>query len=209
MSEVPATIFVVDDDPSVRKSLGRLLRSAGYQTEVFASAREFLQRKPPVGAGCAVLDVRMPDLNGLELQQASAAAGDFLPIIFLTGHGDIPMSVQAMKAGAVDFLPKPCPDADLLQAIKDGLAKEGQERKERSEIAEIKRRLATLTPREYEVLCHVVTGELNKQTAGDLGVVEKTVKVHRRKVMEKMQARSLAELVPMTTRAGLTAAGEF
>ncbi len=204
MSET-STIVVVDDDPAVRKSLARLFRVAGYRTEAFATARDFLRREPYAGPACLVLDLSLPDLNGLQLQQMLAADGYCMPVIFLTGHGDIPTSVRAMKAGAVDFLSKPCPESALLQAVTEGLAKDQKERKARQEIAEIRQRLAKLTAREYQVLCHVLTGQLNKQIAADLGVVEKTVKVHRSRVMEKMKAQSLAELVHLSDLAGIKA----
>ena len=197
------TVFVVDDDPSVRKSLGRLLKSAVHAVELFASASEFLQRERFGGIGCLVLDVQLPGLNGLELQKAMAEDPIYLPIIFITGHGDIPMSVRAIKAGAVDFIPKPFSDTALLKAIDLALEKCRTEHAAHLEIAEIKGRLATLTPREHEVLCHVVSGQLNKQVAGDLGTAEKTIKVHRARVMEKMKAASLADLVRMAEKLGI------
>ena len=203
MSEHALTVFLVDDDPSVLKSLRRLLVAAGLNVAAFDSPQEFLARHDADTAGCLVLDIAMPGLNGLELQQALAARGDVLPIIFLTGHGDIPMSVQAMKRGAVDFLTKPVDDNDLLAAIRNAFAKDLMLRSARAEVAEIERRLATLTPREREVLAHIVSGRLNKQVAGDLGTVEKTIKVHRARVMEKMQVRSIAELVRLAERVGL------
>jgi FixJ family two-component response regulator len=192
----------VDDDAAVRKALARLLASAGYRAEAFASAEELLARTA-FDVGCIVLDVQMPGLNGLELQQALATRDRHLPIVFITGHGDIPMSVRAMKAGAVDFLPKPFDDDELLKAVALALNKSQAEQIEQIEIAEIRRRLSTLTPREREVFCHVVAGQLNKQAAGDLGVVEKTIKIHRARVMEKMGAGSLAELVMMAARIGI------
>ncbi len=196
-------VFVVDDDLGVRKALERLLRSAGYQPESFASAEEFLCRSQFEGPGCLLLDIRLPGLNGLEVQQMLADAAQHLAIVFITGHADIPMSVHAMKAGAVDFLPKPFTDDDLLQAVSEALNKSRREQNDQTEVAELRARLSTLTAREREVLSHVVAGQLNKQAAADLGIVEKTVKVHRARVMEKMGARSLAELVTMTTRSGL------
>jgi FixJ family two-component response regulator len=197
------TVFVVDDDASVRGALARLLHSAGYQTETFASAEGFLAQSRFDAPGCILLDVRMPGLNGLELQQALAAANRQLPIVFITGHGDVPMSVRAMKAGAEDFLPKPFDDEELLKAVARALNKSQREQNERTEVAEIRRRLASLTPREREVLCHVVAGQLNKQIAADLSIAEKTIKVHRGRVMEKMGASSLAGLVAMTARIGI------
>jgi FixJ family two-component response regulator len=201
-SELP-TVFVVDDDASIRRALARLLHSAGYQTEIFASAEGFLAQSRFDAPGCILLDVRMPGLNGLELQDALAAADRQLPIVFITGHGDVPMSVRAMKAGAEDFLPKPFDDEELLKAVAQALNKSQREQNERTEVAEIRRRLASLTPREREVLCHVVAGQLNKQTAADLSIAEKTIKVHRARVMEKMGASSLAGLVAMTARIGI------
>jgi FixJ family two-component response regulator len=201
-SKVP-TVFVVDDDASVRGAVARLLHSAGYQTETFASAEGFLAQSRFDAPGCILLDVRMPGLNGLELQQALAAADRQLPIVFITGHGDVPMSVRAMKAGAEDFLPKPFDDEELLKAVARALNKSQREQNERTEVAEIRRRLSSLTPREREVLCHVVAGQLNKQIAADLSIAEKTIKVHRGRVMEKMGASSLAGLVAMTGRIGI------
>jgi FixJ family two-component response regulator len=197
----PATICIVDDDPAVLKGLSRLLRSARLAVATFSSPREFLDRHDPHTPGCLVLDVAMPGLNGLELQQALAAKGSALQIIFLTGHGDIPMSVEAMKRGAVDFLTKPVNDDDLLTAVGVAIEKDRVSRQTRAEVAEIQQRLATLTPREREVLEHVISGQLNKQTAADLGTVEKTIKVHRARVMEKMKVQSVAELVRLAERA--------
>lgn len=202
-SLVPPTVFVVDDDPAVLKSLSRLLRSTRLACATFSSPREFLDRHDPNAPGCLVLDVAMPGLNGLELQQALIAGGHELPIIFLTGHGDIPMSVQAMKRGAADFLTKPVNDDTLLAAIRVAIEKDRLQRQSRAEVAEIRQRLATLTPRELEVLEHVVTGQLNKQIADDLGTVEKTIKVHRARVMEKMKVHSVAELVHLAERVGI------
>ena len=206
MSQVSPTVYVVDDDPSVLKSLSRLLRSAHLAVATFASPREFLDRHDPRAPGCLVLDVAMPGLDGLQLQSALIAQGSAMPIIFLTGHGDVPMSVQAMKRGAVDFLTKPVNDDDLLQAIRLAMDKNRRERQAQAKVAEIHRRLATLTPREREVLEHVIAGHLNKQTAADLGTVEKTIKVHRARVMEKMKVDSVAELVRLTEQAGIRTA---
>jgi FixJ family two-component response regulator len=196
------TVFVVDDDTAVLKSLSRLLRSAGLAVATFSSPRDFLDRHDPNTPGCLVLDVSMPGLNGLELQQALVARGHELAIIFLTGHGDIPTSVKAMKQGAVDFLTKPVDDEDLLKAIRDAIEKDCVRRQARAEVAEIQQRLDTLTPREREVLHHVISGHLNKQTAAELGTVEQTIKLHRARVMVKMKVQSVAELVHLAERAG-------
>ena len=200
-----SAVFLVDDDPSVRKALGRLIRSAGYEVQTFASARDFLDqcRAGEESPGCLVLDVRMPGLSGLDLQRELQSANTLVPIVFITGHGDIPMTVKAMKAGAVDFLPKPVKDKLLLTAIVQALERGAQERAAHDEIDDIRRRLDILTPREREVLQLVVTGMLNKQIAYQLGTVEKTVKVHRARVMEKMEVQSLAELVRLAERVGL------
>ena len=197
------TVFVVDDDPAVRQSLSRLLRSAQLEVATFGSAQEFLERHDPRAPGCLLLDVSMPGLNGLDLQAALSARGSEIPIVFLTGHGDVPTSVRAMKRGATDFLTKPANDDDLLEAIRVAIRKDAAQRQARAELDDILRRLATLTPREREVLAHVVSGRLNKQIAGDLGTVEKTIKVHRARVMEKMRAHSVADLVRMAERAGI------
>jgi FixJ family two-component response regulator len=197
------TVFVVDDYPPVRSSISRLLRVAGFAVAAFASAEEFLAQYDPQTLGCLVLDLAMPTLNGLELQHTLAKAGSLLPIIFLTGTADIPKSVQAMKHGASDFLTKPVNDEDLLAAVRVAIEKNRARRREQAELSEIQARLATLTPREREVLEYVVAGKLNKQIAGDLGTVEQTVKVHRAHVMEKMRVQSVAELVRLTERCGI------
>jgi FixJ family two-component response regulator len=201
----PHTVFLVDDDASVRKALTRLIRSAGYDVQAFASARDFLEhwRVTAANPACLILDVRMPGLSGLDLQRELQVADTVLPIIFVTGHGNIPMSVKAMKDGAVDFLPKPVKDKDLLRAIEQALARADHDHAERLELEDIQRRLQTLTPREREVMTQVVRGLLNKQIAFELGTVEKTVKVHRARVMEKMEAQSLAELVRIAERVGV------
>jgi FixJ family two-component response regulator len=197
------TVYLVDDDAAVLKGLRRLLTSAGLHVVAFESPRDFLEGLDREASGCVVLDFSMPGLNGLELQQALAASGNALPVIFLTGKGDIPTSVQAMKGGAADFLTKPVDGEVLLAAIRGAIERDRSQRAERAERDDIARRLATLTARERDVLRHVVAGRLNKQIAAELGTVEKTVKVHRARVMEKMQARSLAELVRLAQKAGL------
>ena len=206
MTEAGPTVFLVDDDAAVLRSLERLLRAAGFAVRAFASPEAFLGQHDPAAAGCAVLDLAMTGLSGLDLQRALAARGGDLPVVFLTGRGDIPASVQAMKAGAVDFLTKPVDAADLVAAVRLALEKGRQAREARAGLGAIERRLATLSPREHEVLRHVVAGRLNKQIAADLGVAEKTVKVHRGRVMAKMAARSVADLVRMTGLAGIVPA---
>lgn len=198
-------IYLVDDEPSVLKGLSRLLRSTKLNPVTFSSPQEFLERHDPGAPGCLVLDVAMPGLDGLQLQQALIAKGSEIPIIFLSGQANIPTSVQAMKRGAIDFLTKPVNDEDLLTAIRAAIEKDRLQRQTRAEVAEIQQRLATLTPREREVLEHVIAGHLNKQTAADLGTVEKTIKVHRARVMEKMKVQSVAELVRLAERAGVGA----
>jgi FixJ family two-component response regulator len=201
MSNAMPTVVVVDDDPAVLKSLSRLLRAAGLNVATFGSPQEFLEQHDPRVPGCLVLDVAMPGLNGLELQEALATKGSAIPIVFLTGHGDVPTSVQAMKRGALDFLTKPVNDDHLLEAIRVAIEKDCSARQARAELDDLLERLATLTPREREVLTHVVSGQLNKQIANDLGTVEKTIKVHRARVMEKMKVASLADLVRLVERA--------
>jgi FixJ family two-component response regulator len=204
MSESPAPIFIVDDDDLVRKALARLLNSAGYVAACFSSARAFLTaQRPRDTASCLVLDVQMPELTGMDLQRELEAANALLPIVFLTGHGDIPMSVQAMKAGASDFLVKPVHDESLLRAVELALARGELERAIRKEREAIASRVQTLTPREYQVLSLVVEGLLNKQIADRLGTVEKTIKVHRGRLMEKMKVNSLAELVHVAAKVGI------
>jgi len=200
MSAVAPMVFVVDDDPAVRKSLTGLLLAAGYVVEAFASAREFLARERYTGPCCLVLDVQMPGLTGLELQAALAAAGRRMSIVFLSGHVDVPMSVKAMKGGAADLLTKPVDVKDLLVAIQRCVTKDAQDLGAEARVAEIRERVKTLTPRETEVFALVVTGMLNKQIAFQLGVGEKTIKVHRAKVMEKMRAGSVVELVRLADR---------
>ena len=203
MSEVSPTVFVVDDDPSVLKGLSRLLRSAGWQAATYGSPDEFLRQYDPAALGCLVLDIAMPGVDGIELQRQLADAGCPLPIVFITGHGDIPTSVRAMRAGALNFLAKPVNDNDLLAAVGEAVETDRVARRAQGDLALIRERLATLTPREREVLELVVVGKLNKQIAGDLGTVEKTIKFHRAHVMEKMGARSLAELARMGERLGI------
>ena len=199
-----STIFVVDDDPSVRRALTRLIASAGLTVEAFASAQDFLSRPWSEGPSCLILDIRLPGLSGLELQDQLAAMNLCMPIIFITGHGDIPMSVRAMKAGAIDFLQKPFNDQDLFNAIAVALEQDRKLKRERAELADLQHRLDRLTPREREVFALVVTGMLNKQIAAELGTSEKTIKVHRARVMEKMHVQSLAELVRLAARLGIS-----
>jgi FixJ family two-component response regulator len=202
MTPVDATVFVVDDDTSIRTALGRLINSLGFKVETFDSAQAFLKHGPHDGPACLILDVRMPGMSGIELQEQLTRAGLRLPIIFITGHGNIPMSVKAMKAGAVDFIEKPFDDQKLVDAINIAIKKNKQFRTEQAEIKQLQRRVDSLTPREYEVFSLVVSGMLNKQIAFDLGMSEKTVKVHRARVMDKMKAKSLADLVRMAEKAG-------
>jgi FixJ family two-component response regulator len=205
MNHSDPIVFAIDDDPSVLKALSRLLHSIGLNVASFSSPQQFLEQFDPRLSGCLLLDVEMPNLNGLELQQELAAQGSELPVIFLTGHGDIPMSVQAMKQGAVDFLTKPVHDQDLINAIYDAIEKDRLIRQAHAKLAEVREKLEVLTPREREVLAHVVAGRLNKQIAADLGTVEKTIKVHRAHLMTKLKVRTLADLVRLTERAGVKA----
>jgi len=202
MTSAP-TVFLVDDDTAVLKALSRLLRSAGFEVDTFTSAQAFLDADRAAAAGCVVLDVAMPGLGGLALQQALAACGSHLPIVFLTGHGDIDMGVQAMKVGAADFLTKPVDDARLIDAVANAIERNRLALRASAEVDEIRLRLATLTAREREVLALVVSGRMNKQVAAELGTAEKTIKAHRGRVMTKMQVRSLAELVRLADRAGI------
>ncbi len=200
MSAPEATVFVVDDYAPVRNAICRLLRTSGFAVAAFASADTFLAQYDSGTQGCMVLDLAMPELSGLELQNILAQTGSLLPIIFLTAHGSIPQSVQAMKHGASDFLTKPVNDEDLLAAVRAAIEKNRDLRREQAELSEIRTRLASLTPREREVLEYVVAGKLNKQIAGTLGTVEQTVKVHRAHVMQKMKVQSVAELVRLMER---------
>jgi FixJ family two-component response regulator len=200
-TESAPTVFVVDDDPSMREAISRLIRSVGLNSETFSSAKEFLEYKRENVPACLVLDVRLKGKSGLELQR-ELAANNPIPIIFITGHGDIPMSVRAMKAGAVEFLPKPFRDQDLLEAIQGGLELDAKALQQRSEVTELRRRYETLTAREREVMNFVVRGLLNKQIAAELGTSEVTVKVQRGQVMHKMLADSLADLVRMVGKMG-------
>jgi FixJ family two-component response regulator len=196
------TVFIVDDDPDVRASIQGLLKTVGLRSEAFASPQEFLRRPRFDGPSCMVLDVRLPDLSGLDFQRKLAESGVQMPIIFITGYGDIPMSVKAMKMGAVEFLTKPFRDQDLLDAIQQALERDRVARENRREVAELQKRFETLTPREREVMHLVISGLLNKQIAGELSTSEVTVKVHRGQVMRKMKARSLAELIRIAEKLG-------
>jgi RNA polymerase sigma factor (sigma-70 family) len=203
MTEQPPIVFVVDDDASIRDALKGLIRSVGLKVELFGAPREFLQAKRPDAPSCLVLDVRLPGESGLDLQRELADANISIPIVFITGHGDIPMSMRAMKAGAVEFLPKPFRDQDLLDAIQVGLERDRARRQSEAENAMLQERLESLTPREREVLPLVVSGLLNKQVAAEIGTTEATVKVHRSQLMKKMGADSLPELVRMAEKIGI------
>ena len=201
-NRVTATVFLLDDEPGMLKALTRLLKAEGFTVRAFTAAKTFLDSYQPEALSCLVLDVAMPELNGLELQQRLTRSGVLLPVVFLTGHGDIPMSVQAIKAGAVDFLTKPVNDAELLRAVRTALQRAAEQRDLVSELALLRQRYSSLTPRECEVMAHVIAGQLNKQIAADLGIGEHTIKVHRARVMQKMGVDSLADLVRSAERLG-------
>jgi len=203
MTEKDTVVFIIDDDPSVRKGLSRLLRSVGEAVETFSSAEEFLARKRFDGVGCIILDVQMPGLSGMDLQSELCKAEYSMPIVFITGHGDIPMSVDAMRKGAIHFLTKPFDDNDLLKAIREAIDKDRMAKAEQTEVQDIRRRINLLTQREYEILRYVITGMLNKQIAFTLKIAEKTVKIHRGRVMGKLRINSVAELVRLAEKAGI------
>ena len=200
MSDSNSTVLVIDDDPNFRASVGRLLRSLGLNVQLFASIAEFLESDPPDGPTCLVLDIRLPDQSGLDLQRELAAANREVPIIFVTGHGDIPMSVQAMKRGAIEFLTKPFRDQDLLDAIQLGLSRDRARRKTETDLAVLTERFGSLSPREREIVIQVARGRLSKQIAFDIGIAEATVKVHRSRAMQKLRASSLPELGRMADK---------
>ena len=200
-------VFAIDDDASVRKGLARLLRSAGYKSEIFDSASDFLAREPHTGPTCVIVDVQMPNLNGIDFQETLIQQRREEQLVFITGHGDVPMCAQAMKAGAVDFLPKPFKPGELLKCVERALIRSAEQRRRSAERNEARRLLDLLTPREFEVMELVVTGMLNKQVAGELGTAEKTVKVHRHRVMQKLGVTSVAELVQLVQRASVGPAG--
>jgi FixJ family two-component response regulator len=200
MPDANSTVLVIDDDPDVRASVGRLLRSLGLDARVFASISDFLKSDPPDGPTCLVLDVRLPGQSGLDLQRELATVNREVPIIFITGHGDIPMSVQAMKGGAIEFLTKPFRDQELLDAIQLGLSRDRARRENQKAVAALRERFESLSPREREVMVQVAHGRLSKQIAGDIGIAEATVKVHRSRLMHKMKARSLPELSRMADK---------
>jgi FixJ family two-component response regulator len=203
MSDTPPIVYVVDDDPSVRRVIKRLVESVGLHVELFGSAQEFLQAKRPDAPACLVLDIRLPGISGLEFQRELAEADVNIPVVFITGHGDIPMAVRAMKAGAVEFLPKPFRDQDLLDAIQMALDRDRTRRQHEAEVAGLRERFDSLTPREREILPLLISGLLNKQIAAEIGSSEAAVKVHRSQLTRKMGAESLADLVRMGARIGI------
>jgi FixJ family two-component response regulator len=200
MPDANATVLVIDDDPAMRASIGRLLRSLGLDARLFASISDFLESAPPEGPTCLVLDVRLPGRSGLDLQRELAATNREIPIIFITGHGDIPMSVQAMKGGAIEFLTKPFRDQELLDAIQLGLSRDRARRENEEALVALRERFAALSPREREIMLQVARGRLSKQIAGDIGIAEATVKVHRSRLMKKMKVRSLLALSRMAEK---------
>ena len=203
------TVFLVDDDAGVLKALSRLLHTKGYETCAFTSAQEFLEEHDPARPGCAIFDISMPGLDGLALQQIFKTGGHQRPVIFLTGKGDIPKTVQAMKAGAIDFLTKPVKNMVLLDAVARAEAADARVRQGLAELTVIEAKIASLTPREREVLSHVIAGRLNKQIAADLGTAEKTIKVHRGRMMDKLDVRTVADLVRLSEKAGITVASKL
>jgi FixJ family two-component response regulator len=205
MSDANATVLVIDDDPALRASIGRLLRSLELDARLFASIPEFLESDPPNGPTCLVLDVRLPGRSGLDLQRELAAANREIPIIFITGHGDVPMSVQAMKGGAIEFLTKPFRDQELLDAIQLGLSRDRARRENEETLVALRERFASLSPREREIMIQVARGRLSKQIAGDIGIAEATVKVHRSRLMKKMKAGSIVALSRMAEKLQLVA----
>jgi FixJ family two-component response regulator len=203
MNYSDAMVYLVDDDASILQALSRLLRATGFQVLTFDTAHRFLERHDPSVPGCLVLDLAMPGLNGLQLQEKLAAAGEPLPVIFLTGQADVPATVNAMKRGAADFLTKPVDRDALLSAVRTAIERDRSTRVAERELTEIRERLQSLTPRQYDVFQHVISGKLNKQTAADIGVAEKTVKAHRARMMEKMKVESVAELVRFAEKLGI------
>jgi FixJ family two-component response regulator len=203
MTSSEETVFIVDDDASVRRSTERLVRAAGFKVESFVSAGDFLKQPPPSGVACLILDVQMPGLSGMDLQEELSRLGMQIPIIFITAHGDIPMTVKAMKGGAVEFLTKPFDSHDLLEAIRAAIERDREAQKQRRESKELRERYDHLTPREREVICLIVSGMLNKQVAAALSTTERTIKFHRSNIMQKMKVESLAELVSIAGRLGI------
>jgi len=203
MSATGSTVYLLDDEPGLVKALTRLLTAEGFAVQGYTSVKAFSEAYQPGSVSCLILDVAMPELNGLELQQQLTRAGIVQPIVFLTGHGDIPMSVKAIKAGAVDFLTKPVKDIDLIRAVRAALRRAAEQCEQLTDVALLRQRYSSLTPREGEVMAHVVAGQLNKQVAGALGIGEHTIKVHRARIMEKMAVESLADLVRAAERLGL------